>query len=111
MQKKIKKAKKKLKTKPVERDDQLDMEFNDDVPSVPKKGRTAAIDYAEFVATWRDAGSVSEVAEAMGIKRNSASAIAARLRKGGVVLKSFPRRGSQPIDVKRLNKIAAGKAD
>ena len=75
----------------------------------PKKGRPTTVNYADFVRTWRDAATVSEVADALGIKRNSASAIAARLRKGGVTLKSFPRRGSQPINVKQLNKIAAGK--
>lgn len=78
----------------------------------PQKRRVAAISYDDFVKAWSGAGSLVEVAEALGIKRNSASAIASRLRKAGVVnLRSFPRRGSQLIDVKRLNKIASGKAD
>lgn len=75
----------------------------------PKNDRLT-VDYDKFVRVWSSASSVSEVAEAMGIKRNSASAIAARLRGAGVTLRKFPRRGAQPIDVKRLNKIASGKA-
>ena len=31
------------------------------------------------------------------------------LRKNGIELKRYPRRGSQVIDVKLLNRIAAGK--
>ena len=84
-----------------------DFEMSDE----PKKGRPTMVNYDEFVKVWRDASSVSDVASAMGIKRNSASAIAARLRAAGVTnLRSFPRRGAQPIDVKRLNKLAAGKS-
>lgn len=77
----------------------------------PKKGRPAMVNYDKFVSAWRGASSVTEVSNALGIKRNSASAIAARLRKAGVKLDSFPRRGSQLIDVKRLNKIEAGGVD
>jgi len=107
MKKKIKKAK---KTKVMEREDNHEAD-SAETTGDPKKGRPTTVNYDEFVKVWRDAGSVSEVAEAMGIKRNSASAIAARLRKAGVTeLRSFPRRGAQPIDVKRLNKIASGKA-
>lgn len=86
-----------------------EIDVDADITEEPKKGRPTTIDYKAFVKAWRDAASVSEVAGAMGVKRNSASAIAARLRRGGVTLKNFPRRGSQPIDVKLLNKIAAGK--
>jgi hypothetical protein len=81
----------------------------DESSGEPKKSRTAAVDYAEFVRTWRDAKSLTEVAEAMNVKLNSASAIAGRLRKAGIDLQLFRRRSSQPIDVKLLNKILAGK--
>lgn len=71
-----------------------------------KDGRPKAVDYKKFVKLWRTSTSVGDVAEALGIKKNSASAIAKRLRKDGVELKRFPRRAPQPIDVKELNKIA-----
>jgi len=74
-----------------------------------KRSRTPSPDYDKFVELWSTSASVSEVAEALDIKSNSASAIANRLRKAGVPLEKFPRRGSQPIDVKRLTKIASGK--
>lgn len=83
-----------------------------DERSEEKKKRATAINYDEFVRVWSNAKSVTEVSEVMGVKRNSASAIAARLRKAGVVsLRNFPRKSPQPIDVKKLNKIASGKAD
>ncbi len=78
--------------------------------SVPK-GRAAAVNYNSFVKLWRDALSPGDVARELGIKTNSASAIAGKLRKAGVDLQKFRRRGNQPIDVKHLNKIASGKAD
>lgn len=105
MKKKIKKTK---KTKVTEREDAHD----DPEPTTdsPKRGRPAGVNYDEFVKVWCGSESLTEVAETMGIKRNSASAIASRLRKAGVTaLRNFPRRGAQPIDAKRLNKIAAGK--
>lgn len=106
-----KKLKKPRKTKSAAQETDLVEEYNDQDDAGDKpKGRPLMVDYEEFVRTWSSAKTVSEAAAAMGIKRNSASAIAARLRKEGVVaLRKFPRRGSQPIDVKRLNKIAAGK--
>lgn len=108
MKKKIKKTKKTKLSTQVADHSQADGGSSADEP---KKGRPATVNYEEFTRVWRDAASVGDAAKTLGIKRNSASAIAQRLRKEGVVLKSFPRRGSQPIDVKRLNKIAAGKAD
>lgn len=110
MKKKIKKTINKMikKTKNGARKETPD---DGTVPNEPKKRRTAAVDYVEFVRTWRDATSLVKVAEAMNVKLNSASAIAGRLRKAGVDLQVFQRRSSQPIDVKLLNKIAAGKAD
>lgn len=84
---------------------------NEDVESGTKKGRTPSVDYAEFVKLWVSSESASSVAEELGIKVTSASAIANRLRKKGVDLKRFPRRDSQEVDVKRLNRIAAGKED
>ena len=106
---KLKKAKKKGKKNAARTNEQevVDTEESGE----PKRGRPAMINYDKFVSAWRGAGSVTEVSDALGIKRNSASAIAARLRKAGVKLDSFPRRGSQTIDVKRLNKIAAGEVD
>lgn len=76
--------------------------------SKKKNGRPNAVDYDQFVKVWRSAKSVGEVAKTFGIKKNSASSIAKRLRDEGIKLKSFPRRAAQPIDAKRLNKIAAG---
>lgn len=100
MKKKLNKASKKIKT------------AAPDSPEVRNESKKTPTDYDEFVKTWSNAGSVAEVASAMGIKRNSASAIAARLRKAGVVkLRSFPHRTARPIDVKRLNKIASGSSD
>jgi hypothetical protein len=86
---------------------------NDDADDVVEAGpkRTRMTDYEGFVQAWSNAESVAEAAKVSGIKKTTASAIAVRLRKAGVVLKTFPRRGpSIPIDVKRLNKIASGKA-
>lgn len=108
MKKKLKKKSKKVKAEETTgADDVSDTESSDDVESDSQRSK---VDYDEFVRTWRDSNSVSEVASALNIKRNSASAIAARLRKAKVDLKRFPRRGSQPIDVKHLNRIASGKA-
>jgi hypothetical protein len=70
-----------------------------------KKTRVAAIDYKQFVTVWRKAKSVGEVAKTFGIRPNSASTIAARLRSNKVKLKKFPRRAPQPIDADKLNKI------
>jgi len=52
---------------------------------------------------------VTEVADKLGIKRNSAAAIAGRLRKNGVDLKKYARKNAQPIDVKKLNRIARAR--
>lgn len=71
-----------------------------------KNGRPNAVDYKQFVKLWRTAASVGDVAKAIGIKPNSASAIANRLRKTGVSLRKFPRRAPQQIDAKELNKGA-----
>ena len=77
---------------------------------LPKKnGRPSAVDYDKFVKLWSTAGSVGEVAKALGIKANSASAIAARLRENNVELRRFPRRMAQTIDIKHLNKLAKSK--
>jgi DNA-binding MarR family transcriptional regulator len=71
-----------------------------------KNGRPSAVSYDDFVKLWKTTGSVGEVAKKLGIKPNSASAIANRLRKGGVKLRKFARRAPQPVDIKRLNKIS-----
>lgn len=70
-----------------------------------KKNRPDAINYERFVAVWRKAKSVGEVAKTFGIKPNSASTIAARLRSNKVKLKKFPRRAPQQIDASKLNRI------
>lgn len=71
----------------------------------PEKKRPAAVDYQKFVKVWRNAKSVGDVAKAFGIRANSASVIANRLRSEGVELRKFPRRRAQPIDAKALNRI------
>lgn len=111
MKKKINKAGKKTSKKAGNSArDETSKTDDSEMSDEPKNGRPTMVNYDEFVKVWRDASSVSDVASAMGIKRNSASAIAARLRAAGVTnLRSFPRRGAQPIDVKRLNKLAVGK--
>jgi hypothetical protein len=109
MKKKDKKTTKKTRSAPSNGEltfDELDVDGE-----ANKKGRPATVDYESFVKLWVKAGSVNEVAKAFDIKTTSASAIANRLRKGGIKLKRFPRRGAQPIDVKKLNRIATGKAD
>lgn len=73
--------------------------------SKKKTPRPNTVDYTQFVKLWKGAKSVGDVAKALGIKKNSASTIAKRLRDKGIKLKRFPRRRAQPIDVKRLNKI------
>jgi len=70
-----------------------------------KRTRPAAIKYDKFVKLWTVSSSVAEVAKTLGIKTNSASAIAARLRASGVKLRKFPRRDTQPVDTKKLNKL------
>ena len=107
MKKKVKKPTKKTRTA-------NHVETKDDEPTTntagATTGRPSTVNYEEFVRRWKDADSVSDVAKVFGIKTTSASAIANRLRKEGVELKRFPRRGAQAIDVKKLNKIIAGKA-
>ncbi len=112
MKKKIKNKKigKKPKTTEVEVDGN-DEGDDGDTDEPTKKRRPASVSYADFVKLWTNSDTVSEVAEALGIARTSASAIASRLRKEGVTLKNYPRRGSQAINVKELNKIANGKDD
>jgi hypothetical protein len=72
-----------------------------------KRNRPSAVSYPEFVKLWKGAKSVGEVAKAFGIKPNSCSAIAARLRLAGVKLHSFPKRAPQAVDTKQLNKLIA----
>lgn len=111
MKKKLKKKAKRVRTEESTEADGASAsdELNDDEDDDGSEKRRAKVDYDEFVATWQSSESVSQVAETLGIQRNSASAIAARLRKAEVSLKKMARRSSQPIDVKRLNKIASGK--
>ena len=74
-----------------------------------KNARPNSVDYKKFVTLWKKSSSVGDVATALGIKANSASAIAKRLRDSGVALKRFPRRAPQKIDTKLLNKLASAK--
>ena len=74
-----------------------------------KSRRPDAVDYTKFAQLWKTSTSVSAVAKALGIKTNSASAIASRLRGEGVELRKFPRRPPQKVDVKKLNQIARAK--
>lgn len=108
MKKKLKKKiTKKTRDEDVQGEDAGDTDSGE--PSAGK-GRPSSVSYEKFTKMWTDAASVSDVATALGIKTTSASAIANRLRRAGVELKRFPRRGSQEIDVKKLNRITTGKS-
>lgn len=112
MKKKMKKNGKKTTT-PVQEEEQVvdGTEASGDGDGTTPRRRRMSVDYVEFVKEWTKSDSVSEVAATFDIKPVSATAIASRLRKKGVDLKRFARRGAQDIDVKRLNRIAAGKED
>lgn len=107
MKKKGKKTSK--KTKAVEQDDELEEttdeseESGDEEPAAG--GKRKRVDYKLFVKTWMRAATVGEVAETMGIKTTSATAIASRLRKKGLDLPKFARSGGEGIDLKELGKI------
>lgn len=107
MKKKGKKSSK--KTKAVDQNDELEEATDesdgsgDDEPAAG--GKRKRVDYKLFVKTWMRAGTVSEVAETMGIKTTSATAIASRLRKKGLDLPKFARSGGEGIDLKELGKI------
>ena len=79
---------------------------NDKRPELAKKTRPQAVDYTRFVQVWQSAKTVGDAARALNIKPNSATTIAKRLRDQGVALKRFPRRATQAVDVKKLNRIA-----
>lgn len=104
------KKKMKAKKKTISHDEESSV-AGADAGSKKVGGRSNTVNYEEFVRFWQEAESVSEVATTFDIKTTSASAIANRLRKGGVDLKKFPRRGAQLIDIKKLNRIVAGKED
>ena len=74
-----------------------------------KPSRPNAVSYTDFVKVWNAAGSVADVAKKLGIKNNSASAIASRLRASKVKLKMFPRRPAQAIDVAKLNRLSSAR--
>ena len=73
-------------------------------PSAKSK-RNAPYPYADFVTHWKGSNSIKEVVEKTGLKRFTVAAMATKLRKQGVKLKTMPRRLARPIDVKALNKI------
>lgn len=98
------------KSKAVEQDDELEEateeseESGDEEPSATG-GKRKRVDYKLFVKTWMRAATVGEVADTMGIKTTSATAIASRLRKKGLDLPKFARSGGEGIDLKELGKI------
>lgn len=69
--------------------------------------KTSNYTYDKFVATWVASNSVSQVADALGISKNTASRVAMNLRKAGVQLPKFPTRVPREIDVTALNKSIA----
>lgn len=72
-----------------------------------KKGvpRKPAVDYKKFVKAWVTATTLDEVAKKFNIETETCTRIAHRLRKDGVKLRAFPRRRTQPIDAKMLNRL------
>jgi len=72
-----------------------------------------AIDNKVFVKMWQKSDSVAEVAEALDMTSQTATARAAMLRKAGVLLKSFPRgrKAGSGLDVAALNALLAGDDD
>lgn len=66
--------------------------------------------FETFVKNWQKAATVADVMAATGLSRNTVSAMASRLRKEGVKIKSFPRRTARPVDVSTLNRIASENA-
>lgn len=82
---------------------------HDDPVYSRQKGRPPTVRHEFFVKVWTESTTVGEAAERLGIKPTSASSLANRLRGRGVALKHFPRRVAQPVDVRKLNKIASGK--
>ncbi len=65
----------------------------------------------EFVRTWQRCSTMKEFYDASGITHAHAVNRAARLRKGGVPLKRFNKRGGPRIDWEGLKRIAAEAAE
>ena len=62
---------------------------------------------AEFVKVWQGAERSSAVSKALGLSPSVASSRASLYRKRGIPLKKMPRgRGSAPLDIKALTKLA-----
>jgi hypothetical protein len=62
----------------------------------------------DFIRAWQTAATFADVIANTGISKGQASARAARLRKHGVELKTFPRRsaGERQIDWDALKSLA-----
>lgn len=104
--------KKKSKIKASKKNRAADHPDNDggkaDQPAAsPPKRRQSKIDYETFARVWTESDTVPEAAEKLGIAVKPCCAIAGRLRKKGLKLKMFPRRGVQKIDVDHINDVIA----
>lgn len=77
----------------------------------PADKKRSKVDLEEFTRVWTKSPTVPAAADKLGLTVSSACAIAGRLRRKGVPLKKFPRRGPAAIDVKHLSRIAAGKGE
>lgn len=60
----------------------------------------------EFIACWQQADSVNEVAMTLNMTTSGVTSRASLYRKKGIPLKTFDRRGSEPLDWNRLAKLA-----
>ena len=61
---------------------------------------------AKFVEVFQKAGSLAEVAEKLGMTKNSVAARAVKLRQAGVPLKNMPRGGGKRVDYAALAALA-----
>ncbi len=76
-----------------------------------KKRRNKRVDPKVFIKAWQGAKSIEAVAEATGMKLQSAQYRARLYRKRGISLQEFaPRRGAPSLDVAALNKLAKASA-
>jgi len=75
-----------------------------------KSEGTPRVTNEEFVKGWVKGGTSEDVAERLGISRQTLYLRSRKLREAGVVLEALERkaRGAVPIDVKGLNAIIKG---
>lgn len=69
--------------------------------------KNANYTYEQFVDAWMTSTTVAQVAEVLGLSKQTVSQVATRLRKTGVKLKKFATRTPRPVDVSGLNKQIA----